>query len=437
MNKNKGFTLVELIAVIIILAMLILFAVTAIIPSSERARKKSFINEAKVFADGALNKYSDDRLKENYGEDLYLQEKEGKVCYSIQDSLIGPYVSKDDVNYKGSVEVCFGDDCEYRTKVWLTDGIYHLDGAEKIDAESFDLITESSSADYLNCGQNDGSGEGGSGGTGSGGSGGSSTPNKIVVDFAYTGDIQEYTVIKTGVYSMEVWGGSGGGVNESYPGGTGGYAYGEFELEKGDVLYIVVGGEGAGYRTELNKTNPGGGYNGGAGNTYYGVGGGGATHIADQTGVLETPVQPSHLYIVAGGGGAGYYRNSSYKSRGYGGGGYMGAVNHTDPDGTILSGKQSCSVEYYGTSVDHSNSGNYGAGGGGFCGGTKQHEFGGSGYIANFRVHNGVMYCNGCIESSAAATKTISTENYSLDPVSQYAKIGDGHARIKYLKESF
>ena len=74
--------------------------------------------------------------------------------------------------------------------------------------------------------------------------------------FNYTGTIQEYTVPKTGIYSLETWGAQGGNASDgtnTARGGYGSYAYGEVLLQQGDKLYIGVGGQH--------------GYNGGGSNT--------------------------------------------------------------------------------------------------------------------------------------------------------------------------
>ena len=52
LNK-KGFTLVELLAVIVILAVVILIAVTAVLPRMEKARTNSFKDEAMVLVRAA------------------------------------------------------------------------------------------------------------------------------------------------------------------------------------------------------------------------------------------------------------------------------------------------------------------------------------------------------------------------------------------------
>lgn len=84
------------------------------------------------------------------------------------------------------------------------------------------------------------------------GSSASSEPRDCVIgedlgyNFDYTGEIVEWTVPKTGIYSLETWGAQGGnatnGTNTAR-GGYGAYAYGETLLTQGDKLYINVGGQ--------------------------------------------------------------------------------------------------------------------------------------------------------------------------------------------------
>lgn len=64
--------------------------------------------------------------------------------------------------------------------------------------------------------------------------------------FDYTGEIVEWTVPKTGYYSLETWGAQGGEATDgtnSARGGYGAYAYGEVLLTQGEKLYINVGGQ--------------------------------------------------------------------------------------------------------------------------------------------------------------------------------------------------
>lgn len=106
--------------------------------------------------------------------------------------------------------------------------------------------------------------------------------------FNYTGNIQTVT-LNSGRYKLECYGAQGTGILNG-SGGNGGYAVGEIDLYKQTQVFIVVGGTNC--------------YNGGATN---GSGnGGGATHIATQTGVLSSLVNnKDSVLIVAGGGGGG------------------------------------------------------------------------------------------------------------------------------------
>lgn len=266
--------------------------------------------------------------------------------------------------------------------------------------------------------------------------------------FDYTGGEQTFTVPKTGYYKLEVWGAQGGyGYSETYYGGYGGYSTGSIKLTKGDRLYINVGGSGINGSTQTAGAKAGG-YNGGG--TSYGTtskyvgSGGGATHIATQSGLLSSlsSAISSVLIVSGGGGGAGY--ESSWSSTGGSGGGIIGAKGTTTSTtytkvgegGTQTSGGSS----YQGTSIfgqaANATSDSIGGGGGFYGGGTGQYTCGGgggSGYIGNTNLINKSMYCYNCTASTVAATKTISTTNVSATPTSNYAKSGNGYAIIKYL----
>ena len=58
---------------------------------------------------------------------------------------------------------------------------------------------------------------------------------------------------------------------------------------------------------------------------------------------------------------------------------------------------------------------------------------GGSSYIGNSLLHTKSMYCYECTESTDESTYTISTNNVSDIPTSNYAKSGNGYAKITYI----
>ena len=106
MNKNKkqGFTLVELLAVIVILSVVILIAVTAIIPRMNSARKKAFIDEALMYL-----KASNEAALSGDSVD----------CFDA--SNIGEYIQQSKQGYSGALFVN-----ENNKMLYLTNGRYYL-----------------------------------------------------------------------------------------------------------------------------------------------------------------------------------------------------------------------------------------------------------------------------------------------------------------------
>lgn len=92
----------------------------------------------------------------------------------------------------------------------------------------------------------------------------------VVAEYDYTGTYQTFTVPHKGQYKLELWGAQGGGSN----GGPGGYAVGTINLNRDDIYYVYVGGQGS-----QSASFGGNGYNGG-GVAYAAFGGGGMTHIS-------------------------------------------------------------------------------------------------------------------------------------------------------------
>lgn len=167
--------------------------------------------------------------------------------------------------------------------------------------------------------------------------------------FSYTGDVQTFTAPYAGLYKLETW---GAGSERS----SGAYAARYVELKKDQTLYVCCGGAGSqtfleakswyeenvpGFSPPSSRT-AGGGYNGGASATCYlskdyvdAWSGGGATHIATETGTLSSLSSNTSAVLIAAGGaggsgnGQGYY-SSSYFGYGVtsgnvgGGGGYYG-----------------------------------------------------------------------------------------------------------------
>ena len=286
--------------------------------------------------------------------------------------------------------------------------------------------------------------------------------------FDYTGGEQTFIAPATGTYKLETWGASGGTANAKYAiGGYGGYSTGNIKLSNGKELFINVGGKGES-NNNIRTGSTSGGYNGGgiAGSctldVKYGVmyiaSGGGATHVATNSGVLSSlENSKSNIIIVSGGGGGGFYHdNHTYNSFGNGGnaGGYIG--NDGQINNTSYSKGFGGTQTNYGTESNPSVLTKYTAAGFGFgangitsnqpsCGGGSGFYGGGpglfagcgggSGYIGNSLLTDKSMYCYNCQESTDESTKTISTTCTSVTPTENCAKIGNGYARITLISK--
>ena len=305
----------------------------------------------------------------------------------------------------------------------------------------------------------------------------------IVEDFDYTGEVQEFTAPVAGYYKLETWGAQGGG-SKTYTdgnytssrqgfkddmtyveGGKGGYTTSTVYLEKGQTVYIAVGGQGN--ELSYNQDDPkedssdviikyGNGFNGGGivqtsdhqGDYYFG-GGGGATHIAltkQGNGLLSNyeNYQGDVLTVAGGGGGSGFYHNrgSDYWQHGLGGaggglesqgnqdvkGGYWGYANISGSSqtssGTLISGNSRLFRQgSFGQGATNRN-----GGGGGWYGGSVANNeggAGGSGHISTATV-NGKDIING--------ESIIGTESFKApDGTYETGHSGNGYARISYI----
>lgn len=258
-------------------------------------------------------------------------------------------------------------------------------------------------------------------------------------NFDYTGGEQFFKAPISGIYRLEVWGAQGGkAASTSYQalGGYGSYASANIELTKDETLYLSIGGQGQKATESKAGKQVLGGYNGG-GNGYqlyeetYAGGGGGATHIAKKSGLLNTLENiQNHVLIVASGGAGGYGYYAKWWN-GNAGGGIIGGYSY---DKTRAATQVSGYAFGQASDTTIDNGTNHSGGGGGYYGGFaswgEKGAGGGSGYIGNSSLTNKVMYCYNCSESSEENTKTISTTCSSETPTENCSKKGDGYARI-------
>lgn len=128
-------------------------------------------------------------------------------------------------------------------------------------------------------------------------------------NFAYTGSPQSYTV-PAGITKLNVTatGGAGGGNRSNSKGGLGAVVQATVTVIPGEVLTVVVGGQGIDSNNGGSSSAGGaGGYNGGGNGAYTGGGGGGATDLrrAAANGSTGDYFASRNALLVAGGGGGG------------------------------------------------------------------------------------------------------------------------------------
>ena len=279
--------------------------------------------------------------------------------------------------------------------------------------------------------------------------------NNIAMGFDYLEPTDEnpepyytYIALKTGTYKLETWGAQGGyGKPNGNRGGFGGYSVGNIKLTTGDKIYIYVGGQGETSPSVTAGIKAQGGYNGGGSGTStggkFGSGGGGATHISYQTGLLQTlENNKEQIVIVSGGGGAGFnHQRDDLSTIGGSAGGYKGTGNNP--------GTQNITITEFGAGSSYGG----GAGGGsGYYGGSYCSDNvrcgGGSSYIASTYLipNTRYMYCYECEESTNDSIYSINTigtnpltdkvicpNGYSTEPTEKCAKAGNGFAKITFI----
>lgn len=124
MKEKHGFTLVELLAVIVVLAIIMLIAVQAVLPLLQDARKKAFATEVQAAIEAAQTYYVAKSLSKNatVGDGLYvdLQTLIDENMYSTKRTGYSGYVKIYPKSTTGSND--------YLYQIWMTNGQYAVDG---------------------------------------------------------------------------------------------------------------------------------------------------------------------------------------------------------------------------------------------------------------------------------------------------------------------
>ena len=145
MKNKKGFTLVELLAVIVIISILMLLAIPSVIRYVESSKEKTFIEDAKTIASTAKTNYAagDDELIQGVVDTKSRVSYSQEAINSLLDKKLGKNSYQSNYKYFGVVMIKLEDelgDLKYEYRICLIDDAgngFNYTRLEDLDSEHF------------------------------------------------------------------------------------------------------------------------------------------------------------------------------------------------------------------------------------------------------------------------------------------------------------
>lgn len=442
---KKGFTLMELLAVIVILAIISLIAIPIILNIIEASRKGAKETSALGYID-AVEKYiiTSEVDSEKYPNKL----ESGKTYCLIENSTYKDKCPDTTIYLNDFIEVK-GDK--------PIDGYVTINGKKNVSTSNLVISDYETICNDNKC----------------------KVKDKVKLYFCeydigetwdFTNNVGNFTVPCSGNYKIELWGAQGKEYKTFY-GGKGAYTTGKVRLQENDTFYLYIGKSGL-----SNKTTS---YNGGGAAT---GGGGGSTDMRQVNGNWNSFDSLKSRIMVAAGGGGAYDRGEGYGGGNGGPGGTLQGINgastnHTNGYGYGYGkgGTQTAGGLFYWSGPSEMTEGNYnkfstytnyvcgyfgaggigvnyqGGGGSGYYGGGGSAHGGaggGSSFISGYTgcdaisdsstsnniIHTGQPNHYSGIIFNNASMKSGSEEMPTHDGQStMIGNSGDGYAKITYL----
>lgn len=132
LKEKKGFTLVELLAVIVVLGIVTVIGATTVLPLVGKSQKNALLTEANELAESASQAVS--LISINSYTDAYTKYDNG-YCFTVQNLVdAGLWKKKDTTGYAGMVYVTKSNNV-YTYEVELHNENYYVDKSGNIKVE--------------------------------------------------------------------------------------------------------------------------------------------------------------------------------------------------------------------------------------------------------------------------------------------------------------